>query len=397
MKKVLLTSITLFSVLTLAACQADEDTLEYSTSASSTVESTTASSKEATEASSDATSGASESEAGTIWISDGSEIGETQEIPAAGTIYMRQLYTAPHGDRAFAITNVTMDGDTIISARMDEFQYIEDDGSGTWTGVPNSDATFGESYPEGTILAGKEENNEAYSEMMAESGATLTWKDNMEAITDFVAGKTAAEIQTSIDELTGGSEVADVVTGATFADTAGYLQAIVDTATKGMVSTGIETSNTDLSEAMVLAAPHGDRSFAVVTVAMDGDVVANTFVDEFQYSDPASYGGVPNSDATFGEGVADGQVLASKFANNEAYSEMMASSGGATQTWMENVEAIDEFAKGKTIDELKAAVTELEGLSEDDSPADVVTGATFSDSAGYLSAIIEAAEAAMNN
>lgn len=73
---------------------------------------------------------------------------------------------------------------------------------------------------------------------------------------------------------------------------------------------------------------------------------------------------------------------------------MMASSGGATQTWLENIQAIDEFAKGKTIEELEAAVTELEGIGEDGDVADVVTGATFSDTAGYLQTIIDAAQAA---
>lgn len=375
MKKVFLTSVTLLTVLTLAACSSDNEQ-SSNNSSSQTAQSST---------------GSSASSNADVKIADGAE--EDAEVPAEGTVYMRQLYAAPHGDQSFAVVNVTMNGDTIVSARLDEFQYV-DKGS-DWTGVPSSDGAFGEAYPDGKILIGKEENNEAYSELMASNaGATQTWKDSMDAITSFVAGKTVEEVEAAITELKDADNTADVVTGATFSDASGYLQAIADAATSGIVSEGIATTNNDLKEAQVLAAPHGDRSFGVVTVAMDGDVVAATFLDEFQYVDPADYGAVPNSDAAFGEGIADGQVLASKLANNEAYSELMASAGGSTMTWLENIDAIDEFAKGKTIEELQAAVTELNGLGEEDSVADVVTGATFEGTAGYLEAIIEAAQAA---
>ena len=54
----------------------------------------------------------------------------------------------------------------------------------------------------------------------------------MEALIDHAKGSTVEEIQTTIDELNDlgeDDEIADVVSGATFVDTAGYLQAIVDT------------------------------------------------------------------------------------------------------------------------------------------------------------------------
>ncbi|MDT0901780.1 hypothetical protein, partial [Staphylococcus pseudintermedius] len=154
---------------------------------------------------------------------------------------------------------------------------------------------------------------------------------------------------------------------------------IVDAAKSGMVSVGEKTSNTDLKEAMILAAPHGDQSFATVTVALDGDKVAATFVDEFQYVDPADFGGVPNSNAAFGEGIKDNLVLGSKYDNNEAYSALMKDHAQATQTWEENIHAVDAFAKGKTVAELETAVSDLKGQCEDAKVSDVVSGATFAD------------------
>ena len=103
------------------------------------------------------------------------------------------------------------------------------------------------------------------------------------------------------------------------------------------------------------------------------------------------FGGVPNSNADFGKEIKSGTVLASKRANSEAYSAIMKSKGKATQTWQENSNAIDEFAKGKTIAELETAVSDLKGKKK---VSDVVSGATFTDTSGYLTAIISAAKAA---
>lgn len=325
-----------------------------------------------------------------VTVADGSVEGA--EVPAEGTVYARQMYTAPHGTKSFATVTVLMNGETIISADLDEFQYLD---PADFDGVPNSDAGFGEAYPEGTVLASKAENDEAYSTMMTENaGATQTWQESVDAITDFAAGKTAAELEEALTDLEAQGEdddPADVVSGATFVDTYGYLKAIVDTAQNGMVSVGVETDTTDLVTNQTLSAPHGDKSFAVTTVAMDGDTIAAVFLDEFQYTDPTDFGGVPNSDDEFGEGIADGQVLASKLANDEAYSTMMTEHAGATQTYADNMQAIIDFALGKTVAELEEAVADLDGLGEDDSPADVVSGATFADTSGYLQSIIDAA------
>lgn len=372
-------SVLIIGLIGLSACSSDnssgaEDSSTAETSSSQTTTSSTVSRE--------------------VTIANGAV--SNAEIPAEGTVYMRQLYAAPHGDKSVAVVNVTMTGDKILGAKVDEFQYVET--SDDWQGVPNSDNAFGENYPDGNILIGKSENNTAYSELMKEHAeATLTWQANMDAITEFVKGKTIAEVEEAAKELESMGEdatVADVVSGATFTDTKGYLTAIVDAANSGAVSVGIETSNADLKEAQILAAPHGDRSFAVATVAMDDDKLAVAMIDEFQYVDPASFGGLPNSDAAFGEGILDDQVLASKLANDDAYSALMEENGGATLHWLENVALITEFAKGKTIAELEEAVADLEAQGEDGVVADVVSGATFSDTQNYLQAIVDAAKAA---
>ena len=128
-----------------------------------------------------------------------------------------------------------------------------------------------------------------------------------------------------------------------------------------------------------------------MTVAMQGDKIANVFLDEFQYMPAKDFGAVPNSNTDFGKGIKAGTVLASKRANSDAYSAIMKSKGKATKTWQENSTAIDEFAKGKTVAELETAVSDLKGKKK---ASDVVSGATFTDTAGYLAAIIKAAKAA---
>lgn len=326
-----------------------------------------------------------------VTIADGSS---TDAAPT-DKVYMRQLLTAPHGTKSFAVVTVTMSAETILGVNLDEFQYVS---PADFDSVPNADGGFGEAFPDDTVLASKRENNDAYSKMMAEKGgATQTWDDSINAISEFAKGKTASELEEAVTELNDQGEdgnPSDVVSGATFSDTAGYLQAIIDSATKGMIYEGIKTDNADLKEIQVLASPHGDKSFAVITVGLDGDQLAVAALDEFQYVSAADFGGVPNSNDEFGADVKDGLVLASKEANNDAYSKMMSEKGGATNTYSDNLAAVIQFALGKTSGELEATVGELKGLGEDDSPADVVSGATFSDTAGYLQAIVDAIKAA---
>lgn len=300
-------------------------------------------------------------------------------------------YGAPHGTKSFAATFVGLEDDTITHAFIDEFQFM---GEGDWSGVPNSDGAFAEGYAEDSVLVSKVENDEAYSAMMEENaGATMTLGEGYQAISDFAVGKTVSEVEDAISELEGlgeDEEISDVVSGATLVDTAGYLQAIVDVANDGH---GVEASDSiaDADFSYSLQAPHGDKSFAIVGVLSSDDTVLAAVQDEFQFLGEDAEG-VPNSDEEFAEGYAEGSVLSSKVVNDDMYSEMMEENAGATMTYMDNMQAIVEFAQGKSISELEDAVSELEGQGEDDEIADVVSGATFVDTAGYLQAIIDTAQ-----
>ena len=377
MKKGYLTGLVTLSAVLLMGCAADGAS---DASSDTTVE---------TETSDSVVSDKEADEDVTITTANGANA--KAEIPADDTVYMRQLYAAPHGEKSVAVVTVMMRGDTILSAEIDEFQYLA--ASDEWTGVVNSDKKFGENYNDGQLLISKQENDEAYSDLMADRGdSSVTWGNNIQAITDFAVGKTAEELKETTEELADeAAEISDVVSGATFVDTKGYLEAIIEAAKSGTVSAGMKTDSDSFTQAQLIAAPHGEQSFAVVTVAMTDETIAAVFMDELQFLGADSYAGVPNSDLGFGEGAVSGQVLASKLANDEAYSDLMKANRDATYTWSENIQAIQSAAIGSTIAEVEALIAELSGQSDDDSPEDVVSGATFVDTAGYLQAIVDAA------
>ena len=66
---------------------------------------------------------------------------------------------------------------------------------------------------------------------------------------------------------------------------------------------------------------------------------------------------MPNSDADFGANVTEGKVLASKRENAAYYSENMAKAG-STVAIDANFDAIQNYAVGKTIDEIEATAQE---------------------------------------
>lgn len=140
-----------------------------------------------------------------------------------------------------------------------------------------------------------------------------------------------------------------------------------------------------------LKAPHGEGSFARVAVVTDGDKIVDTSIDEFQYFDADSdFVGLPNQDedTEFKAGNAEGKILGSKVENNDQYSALMKEKAGSTVSIADNYKAIQNFVKGKTIEELKEVVAG----AEDGKAIDAVTGATLVDTKGYLEALIETAE-----
>ncbi len=142
-----------------------------------------------------------------------------EEAPA---IKLGQVQFAAHGDKCFAVMTVVLQGDVIVAAHIDEYQFMAD----TSIGVPNSDKSFGTSFPEGKVLASKRVNAESYSANMANAGSTIALNVNYDAIQAFCVGKTVAELEAAIEGKTA-TEMVDAVSGATLVDTLGYLQGLL--------------------------------------------------------------------------------------------------------------------------------------------------------------------------
>ena len=142
-------------------------------------------------------------------------------------------------------------------------------------------------------------------------------------------------------------------------------------------------------------AAHGQGCFAVITVALQDDVILAAKIDEFQFmgnrEDMAAVG-VPNSDASFGKNYPEGQVLGSKRVNSDLYSLNMQRAGSTVQI-AANFNAIEAYVEGKSIAELEEI---LNGYTAETKAGfiDVVTGATTADTWGYAQGILAAAKAA---
>lgn len=145
---------------------------------------------------------------------------------AEGEVKIGQVQYAAHGTKCFAVLTVAMQGDVIADAYIDEYQFMAADS----IGVPNSDADFGQSFPEGKVLASKKVNAETYSaNMAAKAGSTVSLTDNYAAIENFVTGKTIAEVEAAFEGKTA-AEAVDVVSGCTLVDTLGYVKGLVEAA-----------------------------------------------------------------------------------------------------------------------------------------------------------------------
>lgn len=324
---------------------------------------------------------------------------EGEEKPAEGEekeIVLRRAYTAPHGTKSFGRFAVVMDGDKFVAAHIEEFQF--GDAKGEEEFVPNSDQTedgaFGSGYAEGKALYSKNVNAEAYSKRMTEKAkATQNLADNYKAITDFVVGKTVAEVEKVVEENPSGKPV-DAVSGSTLVDTSGYLAGLVEAAKNEEMESKVKTAE-DISQlkiSFIQGAPHGNKSFADTVVAVVGDKIVAANIDEFQFMEEGE--GVPNSDKTaegdFGTGYAEGMKLMSKKVNSEAYSKLMTEHAKATTSILDNYKAIETFAAGKTVAEIEKVVSE----NPSGKPVDAVSGSTLVDTSGYLQQIVDAAKAA---
>lgn len=297
---------------------------------------------------------------------------------AAKTVTLRRGYGAAHGDKCFtrAVVATAEDG-TILAVNVDDYQFTAADAAGI-TPVPNSDAGFAAGYAEGKVLMSKAENNEAYSASMKEKAqSTKPWLTSMGAIEAYCVGKKASELtKASID----------TVSGATLVDAPNYLKLVSEVAGSDAIATqgSYEGDGSDLKLGRADAAAHGDKAFADAVSLVQGDVLVAASIDEFQFMDAATDGlvPVPNSDAAFAEGYAEGVVLASKSVNSDSYSAHMKEKAQSTTPWLESMSAIESFLAGQKIADVKA-----EG-------PDAVSGATLVDTAGYVKAALAAAKAA---
>lgn len=303
-------------------------------------------------------------------------------VPIDGGLQIGQVYTAAHGTSSFTEAVAVVQDDVIVAAYLDEFQFL--DKAHDILGVPNSDADFAAGYAEGKVLASKRDNTEAYSKLMTEmGGATVTIDKNFDAIQDFVVGKTIAEVKA----LAGKDDAVDAVSGATLADTAGYLSAIADAAEAAQKTQAVEYTgdSSELKLNVAYAAAHGTKCFTTAAALTDGESILLSYIDDFQFiSADADVTGVPNSDGSFGEDVAEGNVLCSKRVNTAYYSKNMAEKGGSTVAIDKNFDAIQNHINGMKIAEVK-------DLAGTEAPVDAISGATLADTAGYLNAVLKAA------
>ncbi len=306
-----------------------------------------------------------------------------EKVEIDGGLQIGQVYAAAHGTKCFTQAVAVVQDDVIIAAYLDEFQFI--DSSEDVTGVPNSDTDFAEGYADGLVLCSKRENAKYYSALMADhGGSTVAIDTNYDAIESFAVGKTIEELKTAA----GSDDAVDAVSGATLADTAGYLDAIAQAAQAAQDTQAVEfTGDSDsLKLNVVYAAAHGTKCFTSAAALTDGENIVLSYIDEFQFIDgSADVTGVPNSDADFAEGYAEGKVLCSKRVNTAYYSKNMADKGGSTIAIDANFDAIQNHINGMSI-------KDTADLAGSENPVDAISGATLVDTAGYLNAVLEAAK-----
>ncbi|MBQ7184197.1 MAG: hypothetical protein IJR97_09445 [Clostridia bacterium] len=136
-----------------------------------------------------------------------------------------QIVTYLHGN-GFAVVTAVIQGETIVLAKIDEFQFMGDREDIKAIGVPVKDGTFSQTNADTgavTVLGSKRVNSDLYSLNMQRSGSRVQIAANYNAIEAFVVGKTIAQLEAAV-EVEG---FADVVSGATLKDTANYVKGII--------------------------------------------------------------------------------------------------------------------------------------------------------------------------
>ncbi len=159
---------------------------------------------------------------------------------AEGEIRIGQVDYAAHGTSCFAVITAVVQDDTIIAAKIDEFQFMGDREDIAAIGVPNSDDKLGANFPEGKVLGSKRVNNELYSLNMQRAGSTTQIAANFNAIEAYVTGKTIAELEAATADVDAAAFV-DAVSSATTVDTLGYVKGVIAAAKAAQAETGTYT------------------------------------------------------------------------------------------------------------------------------------------------------------
>lgn len=147
-----------------------------------------------------------------------------EAAPVENGLQIGQSYTATSDYDYFTYAVAVVQGDTIVAAYLDDFQFFDPADGADIVGVPNSDGGFGANVAEGKVLASKRVNSDYYSANMAKAGSTVAIADNFDAIQNHLNGMTLA------DALAAEESPVDAISGATLADTAGYINAVLEAA-----------------------------------------------------------------------------------------------------------------------------------------------------------------------
>ena len=165
---------------------------------------------------------------------------------AEGEIKIGQVDFAAHGTHCFAVITAVVQDDVIVAAKIDEFQFMGDREDLAAIGVPNAELAseaFSVKDADGNIttkLGSKRVNSDLYSLNMQRAGSTVQIAANYDYIEAYATGKTIAELEAATADVESAAFV-DVVTGATTADTLGYVKGIIAAAKAASNETGTYT------------------------------------------------------------------------------------------------------------------------------------------------------------
>jgi len=194
-----------------------------------------------------------------LMVMSAAAFAESAEAPAPK---LGQVVCYVHGN-GFAVVTAVVQGDAIILAKIDEFQFLGNREDLEAVGVPVKDGTFSQTNADTgavTVLGSKRVNSDLYSLNMQRAGSKVQIAANYDAIEAFAVGKTIAELEA----IAAGEGVVDAVSGATLADTANYLNAIVAAAKAAGNRTGTytvwNTTGEDVVEIYVIDKETGEKS-----------------------------------------------------------------------------------------------------------------------------------------